>query len=70
MLRIIREVSKLCMFIVLWLFPALLSRWNGDNNFLWFYVLSFVVTVGVFGHYENLEEIDNAENEEDDEPNE
>lgn len=58
MIHIIREISKLCMFVVLWGFPLVLSRWNEDNRFLWFFALSFIATVGVFGHYEDLERID------------
>lgn len=60
MLGIIREISKLCMFTIMWVFPLLLSRWNGNNNFLWFFILSIVVTVGVFSHYEDLEKIDDS----------
>lgn len=58
MLYIIREISKLCMFTILWAFPLLLARWSGNNNFLWFFALSFLATVGVFSHYEDLERID------------
>ena len=65
MLYIIREISKLCMFTLLWAFPLLLTRWNGNNNFLWFFVLSLIVTVGVFSHYEDLEKIDNCKSDND-----
>lgn len=65
MLYIIREISKLCMFTILWAFPLLLTRWNGNNNFLWFFVLSLIVTVGVFSHYEDLEKIDNCKSDND-----
>lgn len=57
-ITIIREISKLCMFTILWAFPLLLTRWSGNYNFLWFFVLSFIVTVGVFSHYEDLERTD------------
>lgn len=69
MIHIIREISKLCMFTILWAFPVLLSRWNGNSHYLWFFALSVVATVGVFSHYENLEKIDNL-NSDNDEPNE
>lgn len=59
MVHIIREVSKLLMFAITWTFPLLLSRWNENNEFLWFFILSLIITVGIFSHYEDLEEIDN-----------
>ena len=68
MLQIIRELSKLCMFIVLWAFPMLLAHWNGNNHFLWFFILSVISTIGVFSHYEDLSRIDKLkDNEEEDE---
>lgn len=66
-IRVIREVSKCIMFTILWTFPLLLTRWNGNNNFLWFFALSLIVTVGVFSHYEDLEKIDKNDNNEPDE---
>lgn len=69
MIHIVREISKLCMFTILWTFPVLLARWTGNNNFLWFFILSVIVTVGVFSHYEDLEQIDNF-NSNNNEPNE
>lgn len=57
-ITIVREISKLCMFTILWAFPLLLTYWSGNNNFLWFFILSFIVTVGVFSHYEDLERTD------------
>lgn len=65
MIHIIREISKLCMFTILWAFPVLLSRWNGNSHYLWFFALSLVVTVGVFSHYEDLEKIDNFNSDND-----
>lgn len=59
MLYIIREISKLCMFTILWTFPLLLAYWNEDNDFLWFFALSLVATVGMFSHYEDLERFSN-----------
>lgn len=67
MLYIIREISKLCMFVMLWGFPLLLVRWSGNYDFLWFFVLSLIVTVGVYSHYEDLEETDKKSNDESDE---
>lgn len=58
MKSIIREISKLCMFVVAWALPLLLARWNENNLFLWLFVLSLIITVGIFSHYEILEELD------------
>lgn len=57
MLEIIRELCKFCMVALSWLFPVFLSRWNDNNGFLWFFILSFVLTVGIFSHYECLESV-------------
>lgn len=72
MIYIIREISKLSMFTILWLFPIFLARWNENNNYLWFFILSLIVTVGVFSHYEDLERLEshNHFNEEEDGTNE
>ena len=65
MIYLIREISKLCMFLIMWGFPLLLTRWTGNSNFLWFFILSLIVTVGVFSHYEDLEKIDNLKDDND-----
>ena len=72
MLNVVREIGKLCMFAILWGFPVLLSRWNENNNFLWLFILSTIITVGVFSHYEDLEAIYKIEelNEDNDESDE
>lgn len=62
---IIREVGKLCMFVLIWGLPVLLSHLNENNNFLWFFILSLIVNVGMFQHYEDLEKLDNSITEED-----
>ena len=53
------------MFLIMWGFPLLLTRWTGNSNFLWFFILSLIVTVGVFSHYEDLEKIDNLKDDND-----
>ena len=65
MIHIIREISKLCMFTILWAFPLMLTRWTGNYCFLWFFALSLIVTAGVFSHYEDLEKIDNFNSDND-----
>lgn len=53
------------MFLIMWGFPLLLTRWTGNSNFLWFFILSLIVTVGVFSHYEDLEKTDNLKDDND-----
>lgn len=53
-----REISKLAMFIVIWGFPLYVSRTMEDSRYLWLLVLSFILNVGMFSHYEVLERID------------
>lgn len=65
MIYIVRELSKLCMFVVLWAFPILLTKWSGNNLFLFFFALSIFGTAGVFDHYESLEHTE--QNNDDDE---
>lgn len=66
MIHFIREISKLCMVSLLWAFPLLLYRWSdGNSNYLWFFALSVLSTMGVFSHYEDLEKIDNFEDDSD-----
>lgn len=58
MLQVVREVIKLCMFVVLWVIPANLANTFHNGGYLWGYIVSFIVTVGVFSHYEDLERTD------------
>lgn len=57
-INVVREIVKLCMFIVLWGFPILLALHFGSNLYLWFLVVSIIATVGMFSHFEDLEKID------------
>ena len=65
MVRIIRELCKVLMFVILWGFPLWLAKWNDDNNFLWFLLVSFFSTLGVFSHYEDLERIEQSNKQND-----
>ena len=58
MLHILRELNKFGMFVVLWGFPIFLSLELENTNFLWFFVVSLLGTVGVFNHYEDLARIE------------
>ena len=63
MIHLIREISKLSMFTIIWLIPVQLSRWNNNNSFLWLFILSFIITLFVFLHYEDLEKNDNLKDD-------
>lgn len=64
MIFIVRELSKLCMFVVLWTFPILLAKWSGNNLFLFLFALSIFGTAGVFDHYESLEYTEKGDEDE------
>ena len=53
-----REISKLVMFIIIWGFPLYISRIMEDSRYLWLLILSFILNIGLFDHYEDLERID------------
>ena len=57
-IALIREISKLAMFTILWGFPLWLSKDTGNYNYLWFLILSVTFTMAMFGHYEDLERVD------------
>ena len=57
-IRVSREIIKLAMFIIIWGLPLYLSRTMGDSSYLWLLILSFILNIGLFDHYEDLERID------------
>lgn len=57
-IALIREISKLAMFTILWAFPLWLSKDTGNYNYLWFLILSVTFTMAMFTHYEDLERVD------------
>lgn len=63
MKMVIREVSKIVMFVVIWCIPVLIYRWTEKSGFLWLFIVSILVTVGIFSHFEDLEKIDHNNNE-------
>lgn len=58
LLMITRELIKLIMFGVSWGFPIYLSRQFGSSKFLWFFVISMLLTIAIFSHYEDLKKND------------
>lgn len=58
LVRIFRELSKLVMFTLIFGFPLYLARTTSNYGYLWFLILSFILLVGMFSHYEDLEKID------------
>lgn len=58
LIRIFRELSKLVMFTLILGFPMYLSRITGNYGYLWLLILSLILMVGMFSHYEDLEKID------------
>lgn len=59
-INIIREISKLSMFAMLWGFPMWLASHTGNYYYLWFFALSAIFTMAMFAHYEDLERTDNG----------
>ena len=57
-ISLIREISKLVMFTILWAFPLWLSKDKAKYNYLWFLLLSVTFTMTMFTHYEDLERVD------------
>ena len=63
---IVRELSKLFMFIALWGLPFLLAKTFGSSAYLWFFALSFVATMTIFAHYETIARIEHLMEEDTD----
>lgn len=58
---ITREISKLVMFTIAWAIPIILAKMFGNTNLLWLIILSAIITIGVFSHFEDLERIEHSE---------
>ena len=65
MLPIVREIVKLIMFTIIWLIPVFLARWNSNNYYLWLFVVSALVTAGVFDHFEIIVYYESGNTDED-----
>lgn len=56
---LIRELSKFLMFAISVIFPIVLWSMSGQNNaYLWFYIVSALLVIQMFSHFETLEKID------------
>lgn len=60
MKTLLREFGKVVMFALLWALPFALAAHFNNTRYLWFFILSGIFTIAVFGHYEDLEKIDNC----------
>lgn len=57
---ITREVIKLIMFTIAWAIPILSAKMFENTHFLWLFILSAIITVAVFSHYEDLEKLEHS----------
>ena len=55
-MRVVRELSKLIMFTVIWAMPLITAKMFGSNYYLWLLVVSFICTIMLFTHFEDIEE--------------
>lgn len=57
------EIAKVIMIVATWVSPFLASYYFKDKSLLWFLILSFFITIGIFDHYKDLIKLilDNAE---------
>lgn len=67
MIYLVREIAKICMFAILWAFPLLLIKWTGNGWYVLLFTVSIILTMGLFAHFEKLEEIDHNQNCDDEE---
>ena len=63
MVELFREIGKVCMFTLVWVFPIYLAQTNADSSYLWLFVISFILTFGIFGHYEDLRDTEDTDDE-------
>ena len=57
MIRFVREVVKLTMFIIIWGIPIYLADRYKDSDYLWLFLACVLVMSWVFSHYEDLENV-------------
>ena len=51
---IIQELAKVILIMFFWVFPIYMWRMSQNGSYLWFFILSFVLTCATFAHYENM----------------
>lgn len=54
LLDIIRELAKVILLVFYWAFPLYMWNTTGNGNFLWLFIVSFVLTCVTLVHYENV----------------
>lgn len=67
MIRFIREVTKTLIVLFIWGMPIYLVVQTGKTAYIILLLLSLIVNVGVFAHYEALEVMSNPQNHNTDE---
>lgn len=60
-LLITREICKTLMFIVIWTLPFGLAYIFRNSIYLVFFVISLLVSTGIFSHYEGLVKFEKEE---------
>lgn len=56
--ELVREAFKMVTVLSMWVFPVWLSVYNNNYTFMWFLLVSSVMTIGIYSHYERLNKID------------
>ena len=54
-MNVVREISKLVMFVILWGIPVGCAVLFGSAWYLVLFIVSAIGTLMLFGHYEDLE---------------
>ena len=50
----LREIVKATLVIFIWFLPVYLVKLTGNVRFLWLFIMSFIVMMFIFSHYEEL----------------
>lgn len=50
----LRELTKSLLIAFIWFLPIYVVRITGQNKFLWLFVMSFMIMMAIFNHYEDL----------------
>ena len=56
--NMLREISKLIIFVVAFAMPVIVARMFDSPGFLWLYGVSAMFVLALHNHYETLERID------------
>lgn len=55
-MKVVREIVKLFMYVTIWAIPTATAFWFDKGAYLYLYIVSFIVTVGIFNHYSGTDE--------------